>query len=235
MSRITIALLSVLAAVVPAASQIKKPSRKAAAPAPKKPVAAPLMKPFVGPPLKAVPAPAPAPARTLRGPLDLLWLQQERRATVTHPGLIAGELEDLQDANRYTGVELASEAGAPVWLQVVLDQPRALEQVDVTFAGEGDREWTLDAAETLADLKNRKGSYRRLVGPRTAHGDDADQALLIKAPAFRIYRLEAKSAAAGVPLRLAEWALWAPQQLSRMRIESFSPEMAVHPLPFAIM
>ncbi|MGV3723118.1 MAG: hypothetical protein ACO1SX_19635, partial [Actinomycetota bacterium] len=226
MSRITIALLSVLTAVVPAASQIKKPRPKAPARTPKKPVAAPAKKPFVGPPMKA--APAPAPARTLRGPLDLLWLQQERRAAVTHSRLIAGELEALQDANRYTSVDLASEAGAPAWLQVVLDRPLALEQVDLTFAGEGEYEWRLEAAATLADLKSRKGGYRRLVGPRIARSHDADQALLIKAPAFRIYRLEARSTEPGVPVRLSECALWAPQQLARMRIESFSPEMAVH-------
>jgi len=229
MTRYTIALLIVTGAVLPAASQVKQPATKAPA---SKPV--PAKRPVAKAPATKTPSAQPAAppvatsARSLRGPLDLLLLQQQQRATLTHSRIVGGALEDLQDANRYTSVELAPEAVGAAWLQVVLARPIVLEQADVTFAGEGDREWVLDGANSLADLKARKGTYRRMTSSRTAHGDDADQALVVKAPALRIYRLEAKPATPGAPLRVAEWALWSPQQLARMRVESFAPEMALH-------
>lgn len=228
MPRSILILFPLLLVVLPAASQGKKPVSRPKAPPQKQPAAKTPAK--AAPQAAAKPAPKPAapPARVLRGPLDLVLLQAERRAAVSHSRLVSGSLEDLQDGNRFTHAELAADGRSPAWVQVVLNVPRAVEEVDLTFADEGEREWWLDAANSLADLQRRQGSYRRLVAPRKVTGATADQALVQKAPAFRVYRLEARpTGATATSARLAECALWAPQHLDRMRIETFATDMAV--------
>jgi hypothetical protein len=147
----------------------------------------------------------------------LALLRRQGHAVLTSSRLAAGELETLQDGNRYTGVEFAEGAG-PGWLQVVLDRPATVVQADVT-PGEGGHEWLLDAADSVADLQARKGSYQRLGPPRKTDSDNLTQLVPPAPRAYRVYRLEFRATVPGARPRLGEWALWTEQPLSRMQIE----------------
>jgi hypothetical protein len=178
------------------------------------------------PPVKSAPRTdirTPVPPKVLRGPLDLRLLQAQRPGAVTHSPLTSGDVEALQDPNGFTALEFAS---SPAWLQVVADRPRAVEQIDLAFEGAGTREWTLHAAANLADMQARKGSYRRICGPRSMTGD-ADQLVLTKPEVFRVFRLELR-ADPGASLRLTGCSLWTAQSLARITLDSFVTDVAVN-------
>ena len=219
MSRLFVSLaLSSLAALGASASAPKTPARKPASPAaPKTPIT-----PATPPP---APAPKPAEAFITQGPMDFALLRRQGHATLTASPLASGELEALQDGNRYTGVEFAAGTG-PAWLQVVLDRPATVVQADVT-PGEGGHEWALDAADSVADLQGRKGSYQRLGGPRQTTSDNLTQVVPASPRAFRVYRLEVRATVPGARPRLGEWALWTSQRLNRMQIEAPDTTTAV--------
>jgi hypothetical protein len=120
-------------------------------------------------------------------------------------------------------VEFADGAG---WLQVVLDRPVVVVQADVT-PGEGGHEWALDAADSVADLQARQGSYRRLGGPRQTTSDNLTQVIPAPPRAYRVYRLELRATVPGARPRLGEWSLWTTQRLSRMQLEVADTTTAV--------
>lgn len=157
--------------------------------------------------------------------MDLVLLRRLGRATLTSSRLASGEWESLQDGNRYTGVEFAETSG-PGWLQVVLDRPEAVVQADV-IPGEAGQEWTLDAADSVADLRARKGSYRRLGGPRRSMSDDLTQVVPAELRPYRVYRLEVRATVPGGRPRLGEWSLWTEQRLSSMQVDVPDTTMAV--------
>lgn len=239
MSRLPAALaFCSLVALGSAASAPKSPARQPSPAPTRKPTvpAAPKAGTQVKPAASSKPAPAPetAPATpapavpaayTTEGPLDLFQLRRQGQAVLTSARLAAGDLETLQDGNRYTGVEFA-EAPGPAWLQVVLDRAAVVLQADV-IPGEGGQEWVLDAADTVADLQGKKGSYRRLGGPRRTVADELTQVVPDAPRAYRVYRLELRATVPGARPRLGEWALWTKQRLSRMQIDVLDTTMAV--------
>jgi hypothetical protein len=130
---------------------------------------------------------------------------------------------DAQDGNRYTGAEFSS---GQAWLQVVLDRPYAVSQAAVTPVG-ASCEWSLDAADSAADLQAGKRTFQRLVGPRPSEPENGSLATFPKPRSFRAYRLTLRATTPGARPRLGEWNLWTEQRLARVRLESFSAEMAV--------
>jgi len=217
-----------LAALGSAAAAPPSPAPKPATPSARKPAAAALPKPSAPVPAKVTVPVTPVvkvEPYTAQGPMDLSLLRRQGHATLTSSRLAAGELEALQDGNRFTGVEFA-EGPTPAWLQVVLDRPAIVVQSDVT-PGDGGHEWTLDAADSVADLQTRKGSYRRLGGPRQTTSDNLTQAVPSPARAYRVYRLELRSTVPGSRPRLGEWSLWTDQRLSRVQIEAPDTTLAV--------
>lgn len=214
MSRLPVFLaLPIFAVLGSAASAPKAPVRKPAPPV-RKPVP-PARKPAPSPPPVKPAAPS---AYTTEGPIDFSLLRRQGHAVLTSSRLAAGELDALQDGNRYTGVEFAEGPG-PAWLQVVLDRPATVIQVDVT-PGEGGHEWLLDAADSVADLQAKKGSYRRLGAPRKTNSDNNTQLVFTPEPTYRVYRLELRATVPGARPRLGEWSLRTKQSLSRMQIEA---------------
>src|SRR5688572_33303496 len=110
-------------------------------------------------------APAAVPV-TRSGPLNLPLLQRERRAVISHTPLTAGGLERICDANRHTGADMDVPPDGEAFWQVALDRPRAVDTVDVQFAGDARYRWSFAAADSPADLKAQRGSYRMLVPNR---------------------------------------------------------------------
>jgi hypothetical protein len=166
--------------------------------------------------------PAPSAAFSLRGPLDLPLLARERRASLTAPGLEAGDLEALFDGNRRTAAGPAGGSGG-LSVQVALDRQRPVEAFEVALPGAGGR-WSVAAAASEADMQGRRGSYRVLVSPRAARGND--QAVFVRPAAYRVYRLECQPAPGAKTVELAEWELWSEQSLRRVDLDAFSPTLA---------
>lgn len=214
-----------------AAPAVLRPTLRTTVPT-AKPAPAPLAKPIpAAAPTKAAAA-AAQEAYVLRGPLDVPMLAKERQATITHSPLASGALDDLFDFNMRTALRPAVPAGgaagpAPVaFVQIVLSRPRPVELVDITFADSERCSWTLAAADSMADLQARKGSYRLLSAARQAAGDQSDQIAPTPTRPYRIYRLEWRHVAAPGAAGLAEWALWSPQELARVEADTFAPAVA---------
>lgn len=198
-----ILLLALVAAL--AAAPVRK-----AAPRKARPVAAPVK-------------PQPAPV-TRSGPLDLPLLQLERRAIISHTPLTAGGLEMICDSNRHTGADMAAPPDGEAFWQVALDRPRALDTVDVQFSGDARYRWSLEAADSPADMKSSRGSYRMLVPLREVAGGTPDQASFTNPRASRVYRLSCRRALGVGPISLSEWALWTPQELRSITLHTFTGE-----------
>jgi CARDB protein len=153
----------------------------------------------------------------ISGPLDVPLLLREKRAVFSHSKLQAGSAEQLFDGNRYTSA--AVPAGEPVFFQVVLDRPRSLDAMNVTFVGAGSYQWTAAGADTPADMEARRGSYGVVVLPRAATGNQADPAIFTRARAYRVYRLECRQLSGAGGIEVGEWSLWSPQVLSRIQVD----------------
>jgi hypothetical protein len=113
------------------------------------------------------------------------------------------------------------------WVQVALDKPRALEAADVTCLATNIN-WSLLAADSIADMEGRRGSFQALVSGRTAQAGGLDPAPLRGTRPFRVFRLECRPVASETaPIRLAQWSLWTLQELSRIEIETLTPEVGL--------
>lgn len=230
--------LLLLAGAVPVLSAPPAPARKPAAkpstpPAPKprsRPATAP--KPISAPkdPPSAKPAPSAAPRAAekeppyqARGPIDFLDLQRGGRVKISHSPQDGGGVNAAFDGNRTTAVRGAEKGTA--FVQVTLDRPQRVDEIDVLFPGEGTVNWTVLAANSEADLKARKGSFAALVPSRAAQGGQGDQAVC--GGGYRIFRLEYTRVGSEVPAELAEWEVWGLQSLARIGVEAFTPVVAV--------
>jgi len=217
-------LLLVLVLSVPGFSQVKKTPKKAPAPRrvaptpPPKPVAAPVVR------NPATVQPRKPTGYAARGPLDLFGLFLERRAVLTNSKLVSGEFEDIVDGNQYSAVQ--AEGKQAFW-QVVLDRPRAVDQVDVFFAGDAAHRWSLLAADTAEDMRARRGSFRALVLPRTPQAGQIDQATLPRPSGYRVYRLECERTSGDGGVQLGDWSLWSTQELTELEVQTFIPVVAV--------
>lgn len=197
---------------------------KPATPAPKPETPAPKPAPAT-PPMPPVPPPAAA-GELVRGPIDVLGLQRTRRVQVSHSGLEPGTAERIFDGNRHTFAR--PKAGQAVaFCQVVLDRPRLLDEVNVAFTPGASHNWTLLAADSEADLAERKGSFRQLFQPRVPQFEGRDQVTLPSPRPYRVYRVEYRRVSGEGGPELAEWSLWTPQALARMEVDTFVPNVAV--------
>jgi len=212
--------------VLAAAALAAPPPRKAPArPAPPRPSAQRAPKAPAPAAAKAPVAPqadrAPVADTAIRGPLNVPLLAAERRLTLTHsplaPGADGGE---AFDGNRHTATR-AREAAA-FW-QVALDKPRPVETCDVVFPEGQAHHWALFAAQSEADMARRAGTFVALSAARPARHGDRDQVVFVKPPAYRVYRLELRAPAEEAAAALSEWALWTPQQVARIDLETFAP------------
>lgn len=212
----------------------KRPSRSGAKPGVKpraavahKPRRRPVAKPVESarPATPATPEPiapeGPAPD-VMHGPLNLPLLMREARAEVTSSPLAAGNLESAFDSNRHTYADLSG----PGSIRIVLNRPRPIEEIDLEFGAGGRFQWSVQAADSAADLEKRRGTFRVLVSPRAIDGEKPDQATFADPRPFRVYALECSRVQGEGPIPLAEWALWAPQEISRIQVQAFAPDVA---------
>ncbi len=162
----------------------------------------------------------------LHGPIDVsaLFQSQPRTLQVTPPA--DGRLDLLCDGNRHSIVHVSPPPGKPAAFQVILDRPRALSTVNLEIP-EGDTlRWSLEGANSLAELNGRKGRYQMLIPEREARGGVLDQAPLEAAPAYRVYRLTARPASGAGAVRIAEWSLWTEQAMKAIDVEFVVPTVA---------
>jgi hypothetical protein len=225
--------LPFLAASLLAGAVVAARPRPAATPRPvsprKKPMARPAparpAKPIPTAPVVTPPAPAPEPAaRVLSGPLNLGRLLRDRQAAVTSSAAPAADVTAGFDGKRGTQVRLAVPAGGSAFVQVVLTRPRPLDAAEVTFEGGGPATWSLLAADSEADMRGRRGSFRIMAPERTAQHDTMDQATFAAAPPARVYRLECRSGS-GAEVVLGDCALWAPQTLAELKVDAFVDDL----------
>ena len=79
--------------------------------------------------------------------------------------------------------------------------PPPAEEIDVLFAG-GAHQWSLAAADSAADMRARRGSYRVLIPWREARAEAADQ---VTPSEPRAYRVCTAWSAAGRAARASSW------------------------------
>jgi len=211
-----LAILTLPVALLLPAALAAPPAKKPAPKAPvKKPAAAPAK-------------PAAAADLMLSGPMDVLLLERQKRASLSHTELDTGGLSLLFDGNPRTYAR-AGTAPAPAprqaFCQVALDVPRAVDEVNVVFGEGAAHRWSVAAADTLQDMQGKRGSYRVMVPGRTPPDPAGDRALFQKPRPYRVYRLECERLAGEGGPALAEWILWTPQKLSKMEITAPVPEV----------
>jgi hypothetical protein len=208
--------LTVMAAAAPA----RKPPAAAPKPLSRAPVKPPMRAPAPAkPPLPVAPPPTAAEPG-IRAPVNVNLLAASRRVALTHSPPAGGSAAAF-DGNRHTAVRVTAPGGA-FW-QVTLDRPRPVEACDVVFPEGESHHWALFGALTEADMTARAGSFTALSPTRPARQGDRDQALFEKPRPLRVFRLECRPVVAGGNAALAEWALWTPQQVTALTVDTFVP------------
>lgn len=214
---------ALLAMLIGAAAPATPATPKTAAPA------KPAPKPTAPPAPTKAPAPAP---EVVRGPINIPALFREGRARFSCSKLAAGSWDQIFDGNRFTfaraevpAAAAGAQPGTGFW-QVTLDRPRLIDEIDVTFTTANPHSWTLFGADTEADMAARSGSFKQLTQPRTAQFEGRDQVPFPAPKGYKIYRLECRKLSGEGGPELAEWSIWTPQQLSKVTVDSFVPNVA---------
>jgi hypothetical protein len=143
------------------------------------------------------------------GAIDVRGLAAEGRAAVA--GNVPGaDYTAVFDGD--AGTLYVSPGVNPLTVQVAFDAPRAVRAFQALFShapGPSYR-WTVESADTQADLDARAGSWRQLVAPTTASDQTLSTVTLPSAVAARFFRLTATRLSGDNFVHVNEWSLIAP-------------------------
>ncbi len=114
----------------------------------------------------------------------------------------------------------------PAYVQVQFAEPIHVEHLRIHFNA-GAHRWSLAAADSVADLERKAGSYRLVVDERETKGDIADVA--IDEPfAARVFRLDALRLTGDDYVHIAEWQFCEPGTIDELVIRRITDRRAPH-------
>jgi hypothetical protein len=100
--------------------------------------------------------------------LNVQGLLDSGEATLEHSALDIGGIRDVFDGN--TSSVARSAAVNPMAVTLVFGRPQRLTRTRILYSA-GSHRWKLEVADTLTDLENSRGTYRRVLDWESASGD----------------------------------------------------------------
>ncbi|NOZ78384.1 MAG: hypothetical protein GXP48_04225, partial [Acidobacteria bacterium] len=129
-----------------------------------------------------------------------------------HSAIDFGNIEDLYDGNIDTGVR--SAAVNPAHFQVVFPSERTVTGTRIFVTNAFDHEWQVEAADSVADMQSKTGSYRVIVPTRYVSGEGLpdpfrlwDEVVFGTPVTARVFRLTVHRLAGDDFVHVTDWIL----------------------------
>jgi len=145
--------------------------------------------------------------------------------TIETTQLDVGEAQLIFDNNKDTLVR--TPAINPAFVRVEFTEPIRVEYIRVRFSGD-EHDWSVAAADSLAELRDKGGSYRVLLADQKT-GRSGEAGVKLGQPAeVRALQLDVRRKTGDDYVHIVDWEFCRPAQVDKLRVQYVDKRAVAH-------